>query len=317
MASAVDLRVSTIISRLTSHCTVIISNPTTLSSKLTSILTTCSTSSPSIGVILDFDRTITTGDSLSSHGVVERCEIDGFNLKERTKVNSDKYYPIETDPTIPLSTKIPKMVEWYTLNHSIMSTAGITKSHISHVIGTSDELVLRDGSVGFLNYLCDVDVPVTVFSAGLKNVIDIILTHNNVTVNGVGEGIERKGLDVVGNKMIWDVSGELVGFVDPVIHMFNKNMSVVPEEFGIRECENVVLVGDGTGDAKMADCKADWKDGDETIFKHVVKVGFANYNTEEKTERYSEIFDVVVDGKEGMGCVEEFIRGIRGDFDER
>ena len=32
-------------------------------------------SSDNLGIITDFDRTITNGDSLSTHGIVERCDV--------------------------------------------------------------------------------------------------------------------------------------------------------------------------------------------------------------------------------------------------
>ena len=47
-------------------------------------------------------------------------------------------------------------------------------------------------------------------------------------------------------------------------------------------------------------------------FKEVIKVGFCNYYTEEKCERYKEFFDIVVDGREGWEVVKGLVGGIIG-----
>ncbi|GMH71623.1 hypothetical protein TrST_g1389 [Triparma strigata] len=107
--------------------------------------------------------------------------------------------------------------------------------------------------------------------------------------------------------MVWSDEGVLVDFEDSeesghgLIHMYNKNVTRAPEGWQ-EDVENVLVLGDSTGDATMADGGKD--------FRAVLKVGFCNDLTEEKATRYEEHFDIVVDGREGFGFVKEMISSI-------
>lgn len=79
-----------IISKLLSKPQITISNLPDLERKICQILLT--PQKERIGVITDFDRTITSASSLSSHGIVERCDIVAKHptFFEQTQANSDK-----------------------------------------------------------------------------------------------------------------------------------------------------------------------------------------------------------------------------------
>ena len=80
-----------IVDRLTSNPSINISNVDSLLAKVSSILLTANKEG-NLGVITDFDRTITSGDSISAHGVVERCDVcqEHPDFRERTQANTDK-----------------------------------------------------------------------------------------------------------------------------------------------------------------------------------------------------------------------------------
>ena len=64
-------------------------------------------------VLADFDRTITTAScGTSCHGVVESCQELSAEYRAKTQVLFDKYFPIETNPTMGREEKIPLMQEW-------------------------------------------------------------------------------------------------------------------------------------------------------------------------------------------------------------
>ena len=54
-------------------------------------------------------------------------------------------------------------------------------------------------------------------------------------------------------------------------------------------------------------------EGGEEVFNVVIKVGYANEYTEEKGGAYEELFDVVVDGREGMEWIEGLVKDLKGE----
>ena len=106
-------------------------------------------------------------------------------------------------------------------------------------------------------------------------------------------------MSVIANRAIWDQTGKMVGFEDPLIHSCNKG--AVCGESGenahfaaaLAPCKNrdsILLLGDGFGDVNMAD-------GLNTKEGGVFKVGFANFDPDPtKMEKYLDLFDLVLLG---------------------
>jgi hypothetical protein len=63
-------------------------------------------------VTTDFDRTITSAKSCSSHGVLEATPCLSADFTQEAKANSAKYLPMEVDPTKTIEQKLPFMREW-------------------------------------------------------------------------------------------------------------------------------------------------------------------------------------------------------------
>jgi len=81
--------------------------------------------------------------------------------------------------------------------------------------------------------------------------------------------------------------------------MFNKNQSALSQEDVAHfRRDNRILLGDSIGDVTMLD-------GDD-----VLRVGFLNDHVEEKMERYSEAFDVVITEDGSMEKVLELINAL-------
>ena len=109
-----------------------------------------------IAVVTDFGRTVTTGASLSTHAIVQKCT-SCPKFREESKENYDRVYPIKRDPSIPLSTKIPLMREWYNKTHALMASVGITRTMVKDVIAQrsgedfdpgNGGIRIREGAVG-------------------------------------------------------------------------------------------------------------------------------------------------------------------------
>ena len=91
---------------------------------------------------------------------------------------------------------------------------------------------------------------------------------------------------VVSNRMLWSETGALVGFSEPLIHMFNKNQESVPRERQPnRAC--ALLLGDGLGDATMCDRAL-------VAPETTLKVCFVNNGGAENLKKHQIAFDVCI-----------------------
>ena len=155
--------------------------------------------------------------------------------------------------------KIEAMEEWMIATCEVLSGFEFDSKELEEIVkqhGTG----LRDGSLELFERLSAAQVPVLVFSAGLGDVVEAVLIQQNVLFDNVkiisnflkyGDGHQLKGLK--GTK---------------TIHVFNKNETAIDHEyFDILEGRrNVLLMGDMTGDANMADGVKD--------AETVLKIGF-------------------------------------------
>ena len=95
--------------------------------------------------------------------------------------------------------------------------------------------------------LSEFRVPILVFSAGVGDVIDEALRHNNLVQDNV---------KVISNYMNYNEEGKLVEFTGQLIHMYNKNESAVPHSGAyfqdLSHRHNVILLGDSLGDLQMS-----------------------------------------------------------------
>ena len=87
-----------------------------------------------------------------------------------------------------------------------------------------------------------------------------------------------------------------------MIHVFNKEISAIrsqPEIYSsISDKRDIILLGDSTGDAHMAD----GHDADT-----VLKIGFLTKNPEKNLAEYMQKFDIVLVGDGGMGIVMDML----------
>ena len=242
----------------------------------------------SLSLTMDWDRTITAGKSVSSHGVLETCEALGESFRSESAANTNKYLPIEQNAALSISEKIPHMKNWYRLNHAAIIKCGIYRSMLESAVQSafsSRRLIMRQGALKLLCRAKMLQIPVLIFSAGLADIIDIALRQCAPDISA----------SVVSNRMLWSSDNsnrdeeKLVGFSEPLIFMFNKKMEAVPANLQpkTRRC-NAIVVGDSLGDATMAD-------GAISPPKTILRVGFLNYpDSERHLPKYNSTFDIVL-----------------------
>ena len=225
--------------------------------------------------VLDFDRTLTTAESASAHGVVATALPESFQKKEAAL--KAKYYPIECDLGMPLDEKIPLMREWYCANHDLTLAEGLERAALAAAVKEAARkkvFRLRDGVAELLDLLESLNGRARILSAGIEDVVRLAIAE-------MYDGALPADLAITANRMRWD--GEtLAGYSEPLIHMYNKKQNG-------GKLENVLLVGDSLGDATMAD-------GADAGPTCVFKVGYLNRPKPDgaAVAKYAAAFDAVV-----------------------
>nr|XP_056720663.1 7-methylguanosine phosphate-specific 5'-nucleotidase [Euleptes europaea] len=241
-------------------------------------------------VISDFDMTLTrfgfNGRRCpTSHNIIDNSQVISEEGKKKLADLLLYYYPIEIDPYRTVEDKLPLMVEWWTKAHSLLSQQKILKSDIAQMVKESD-VMLRDGIKVFFDQLYQSRVPLFIFSAGVGDILEEIIRQ---------AGVFHPNVNVVSNYMDFDDHGVLRGFKKPLIHIYNKNNTVLENtEYFQQLCTrtNILLLGDSMGDLSMADGVAN--------VENILRVGFLNDKVEERREKYIEAYDVVLEKDETM-----------------
>jgi HAD superfamily hydrolase (TIGR01544 family) len=201
--------------------------------------------------------------------------------------------PIEISPDLTREQKIPIMQEWYTKAHTLLLAEPFTPQLLESAAQRS-KAALRDGAGELFALARTHAAPLVVCSAGLGNVVRALLAHLLPPSEAASA---REALPVVSNWLRFDAGGKLVGFSEPLLHMFNKDGAFVVSQLGADRWAALsngrtvcVLLGDGLGDADMADGLA----GVQTV----LKIGFLNEVEPERIAArlpaYERAFDIVI-----------------------
>jgi 5'-nucleotidase len=257
--------------------------------------------SANLHIVLDFDRTMTTyfgpngGRGATCHGIVEARR--SKTLKERADALNAIFYPIEIDPKRSQESKLPWMRAWYALVNEILIESGLKKSDIIEDVKQAN-CSLRKGITEILEWAQEKSVPITIFSAGLGDVIVAVLEQH-------WRRPLPSNLKIISNMMTFDENdGCLNGFSDNLIHMFNKSMIFHKHDPAFNELssrKNVLLLGDSTADVTMAD----GLDADT-----ILRVGFLNDNIKNLAETYMSLYDVVLTNDSSATLVVELLTKI-------
>ncbi|GAB1861425.1 5'-nucleotidase [Camponotus japonicus] len=250
-------------------------------------------------VVTDFDLTLTKQHingirSLSSFGMFRKCkQLPQYYLDE-AKCLYNKYRPIEIDPHLSLDEKTIAMQDWMTAAHNILKGIEFNPHEIEEVAQECND-ILRDGTREILEKLYNARVPIVVFSAGLGDMVEAVLKYNNALFDNVK--IISNFLKYKGN--------QLDGFNNDVfIHAYNKNECALAEDYltVLGKRQNVLLMGDTTGDASMVDEIEDTKT--------VLKIGFLYDHVEASLNSFMEKFDIVLVDDQTMRVPMEILQSI-------
>ncbi|THD26600.1 Cytosolic 5' nucleotidase III [Fasciola hepatica] len=243
-------------------------------------------------VVSDFDFTISKfrHDGIrnpSSHGIFEKDPELTDDARNQLRALANKYFAIEFDPFMPVEEKIPHLLTWGSLTQDIMVQCQLHRSALAKTVRECS-LVLRDEVKAFTDLLHERHIPLLIFSAGLGDVIRLLLQRFCM---------DTENVRVVSNFMRFNEEGVLVGFEEPAIHTFNKTAASITslangdgKSSMKRPC--VLLLGDSTGDVHMADGAT--VDDPEGVRGTVLRIGFLNDLIDTQLEKYKLLYDIVL-----------------------
>lgn len=238
-------------------------------------------------IIADFDRTLTYGtfNGEKTPSIISLLR-DGNHLSEdyaeKAHALFDHYHAIECNPALDLEYKKAQMQEWREKHDQLLIDSKLRLADLKD-IAQNGHLQLRNGVKDCLNKLNESWIPLVIFSAsGCGDAIPLFMQHNACDFPNISYVINRFSRDEIG--FAKGIEGE-------IIHALNKDewvFSKFPELRGkLEKRKNVILIGDGLGDAEMAQGS-----NHETL----LKIWILTLESPELLKAYEEAFDLVLIG---------------------
>ena len=254
-------------------------------------------------VVSDFDKTLTpqwlndpcsqTGALVSCHSSYAVIECSSL-LSEAYRVTcrdlAAHYVPLENDHRLTPEERIKVNIDWSEKAHVSLLNENLTMNRFREIVDCSwknVEIHLRGQTSEFFAITRKSNVPVTVLSAGMRDVIERIFEL---------EGIAQDDfMRIVGNALEFDPdTGKHVGFSKPAILPHNKKDAVA---LFLQNCEiranrpNALLMGDFPHDVDFIHLIPQ--------LDEFVAIGFLadrKNHHEEALEEYLKHFDIVILG---------------------
>ncbi len=237
-------------------------------------------------VVADFDKTITTGSSMTSWSILAKSEdVPKEYIEDRQKLY-DIYRPIEIDPSLDRETVSKEMYTWFKSHVELFVKYKIPESLFNKAALDKRKMEFRPGAKEFLSYLHENNIPLIIISAGIGNFIEKFLEMNGCYYDNI----------YISSNIIKFTDGIASGVENNIIHSFNKNEVSLPSEVKekIKNRENVILLGDQLNDLNMVD---------ETKHNRVIKVGFMTSETEKYKSDFEKAFDILLEENEDYSDV--------------
>ncbi len=226
-------------------------------------------------ILIDFDRTLTKGNSISGWRVLYYSGLLGDNFTKRYDEIHDRYK----------QTWEHRFKAYIDLLHERNFDNKLVKEAVKRT-----NLQLRDGAKEFLLKMQNMNIPVIIVSCSLKNVIKEYLKFNgcyydNISIyaNYCSMGTEEKDIYSVTPKTKNQIT-------------FSKDMKKV-----IETKDFALLFGDIVDDVNMV-----MKDK----LKKTITVGFLDQKIEENLELYKSTFDIVLTDNASFKEIEDIFQAI-------
>lgn len=234
--------------------------------------------------IVDFDKTMTKcfledgSRAFDSHDILASCPKMSWGCKRMMELLMNKYQPIQTNTRMTKEEKVPYMEEWSQLVNQLILGQGLTRDDVESAVRNCMDFRLRSGVQELFQIAHSNNIPLIIVSAGHANVIEEVICQCIKKPNGE-LGTPWENLFIHSSAMIWSREGRHVGFTEPNMNMFTKDLRSAPQRLQelIKGRHSCILCGDTLGDLTMAT-------GHSTT--SLLKVGFLNDKIDERIENY-------------------------------
>ena len=243
-------------------------------------------------VITDFDFTLfnkynySTGAKYESSFGMYNQDVFGGNQKEFKKKRvmlHEIYAKFEEDFSLDKKIREDKLREWCVKEMEYMIHPNFSRNNIRKMVELKP-IDFKKSVSKFYEKLIELNIPIIIVSAGIKEIILEILRLMNI--KRLDNFIERKRIHFVANEFIFNSDNKCIDFNKDVIHGFNKSEHVkklIDENFP--NIENVFVLGDLDTDYKSIEKLNLDKN------KNIIAIGFINYNPDEINNKDFDIYD--------------------------
>ena len=221
----------------------------------------------------------------------------GYDYADKAHALFEEYHPFENDLSISLEKKSEKMYEWWKKHFELLVEKGLSLETIkkaSEDMRKEHAIKFRKGAKNISDILNENNIPFVIMSASIGNMIEELMKSNGMLHNNV---------HIIANLLDFDENGKFVK-VREIIHIFNKHeveLKNFPEYKKVEGRKNVILIGDGLGDAGMIEG-----------FSHnnLIKIGIFNHEDKKLLEEYKKNFDIIITGDSDIDYVASLLKEI-------
>jgi 5'-nucleotidase len=247
-------------------------------------------------VVSDFDRTLTQAfmagkPTYTSFSILQQPGILSEKFRLYTQELFRTYRPIELANDLDEEYKNQKMEEWWTYTLQAIIDEKLHQDTILQVV-QHEGFIWRAGATDFLKQIQQLELPFSVFSSGMGDVIKTFFKLQEIFPTQV---------EVIANYLEFNEAGYAYNFLTPVLHAANKNETTlkarqISENYTDRS--HVLLFGDQIGDAQMSQDLPD---------NCVLRIGFLNEEIETNLSKFQQTYDAVVIGDGSFDFVNNLI----------
>ena len=249
-------------------------------------------------VLADFDRTLTKAfvEGQKSPTVIAQLRTGEYlteDYAQKAHKLFDTYHPIEIDPTVPRKEKSAKMHEWWKKHFDLLIKCGLDKKTMQTIV-KKRTLKFRQGTLEFIDFLHQNNIPLIIMSAGPGDMISEYLKQ---------EGRLHNNVHIIANLYEFE-NGKATKVKEPIVHSMNKAEIVVkgyPVYKLVKDRTNVLLLGDGAEDIDMIE---------GFDYTNLIKVGFLNENVEQNLKVFKQNYNVLLLNDTNMDYINKLLKEI-------
>ncbi len=233
-------------------------------------------------VLIDFDRTLTKGNSISCWRVLYYSNLLGENFQKEYDIIHDKTFPNDNEHK---KVKEKAYSERFKDYMQLLKQSNFNNDIVKKAVQKTD-LKLREGAKNFLKQMNDNNIPVIIISCSIGNVLEEYLKFNNCYYDNIY---------LYAN--YYNDNGNHICNVTP----YNKNEISFSKELKekLNNKEYILLLGDLIEDISMISSDK---------LENTITVGFLDKKIEENLKNYNDNFDIVLTDNSSFNELDEVIK---------